>query len=132
MKNNSLETILIVDDDQSVRNSLMRYLQDAGYEVSTVANAEEALALAKDKIFDVAIVDMRLPGMNGDELILKLHKNYKSLRFLIYTGSSNYVLADALISIGLKPEHVITKPVMEMSLFLEKIARILNKGQNDE
>jgi len=61
--------ILILDDEQLVRNSLADYLQDAGFETVCFASGEEAIETLGSERFDVAVVDMRMPGMNGNQFI---------------------------------------------------------------
>lgn len=64
--------ILVVDDEQMVRENLVDYLEDEGLDVISVGSAEEALNLMKTEHADIAIVDMRLPVMHGNDLIIHL------------------------------------------------------------
>ena len=127
----NLKRILVVDDDRTVANSLKQYLEDADFEVTPAGRAEEALSFAEDNVFDAAILDIRLPGMNGEELLKRLHERDPSMRFLIYTGSSNYTLPESLVSIGIREEQVIPKPAESLSVFLKKINDLFNKGNDD-
>jgi CheY-like chemotaxis protein len=61
-------SILVVDDEELVRNFLKRVLKGAGYQVYTVSNGHEALTLLQSFVVDLVITDIRMPGMSGKEL----------------------------------------------------------------
>jgi len=121
-------TILVVDDEEPIRVSLRRYLGEFGYRAVAVADAEEALKAAERRRFDLGIIDMRLPGMNGDTLILRLRAMDPAMRFLIHTGSGEYELPPALRRIGLGSAHVLHKPLLDMRLLLDAIAGLEAMG----
>jgi CheY-like chemotaxis protein len=116
--------VLVVDDDPSVRESLVRFLEDHEFKVSSADSAEAALKLALKIQFDFAIVDIRLPNMEGGELIPRLHAYNPRTKFMVYTGSADYVLSDELVSFGMRPEHLFYKPVSDMKTFVETIKRL--------
>ena len=66
--------VLIIDDETSIRTSMGEFFEDFGFQVHTVGSAEAALAAIAEQDFDVAIVDIRLPGLDGDGLIIKGEK----------------------------------------------------------
>lgn len=66
--------VLVVDDDRLVLASLCRGLRQAGYRVSEAANGEDALSVAERTAPDLALLDVRMPGMNGIELGRLLHE----------------------------------------------------------
>lgn len=76
--------IMIVDDDRLVLAALSRGLKDAGYRVSTAANGEDALTIAVRDLPDLALLDMRLPGMNGIELGRRLRERVPFLYLSAY------------------------------------------------
>lgn len=117
--------VLIVDDDNSVRQSLSAFLDDYGFDVSTVSSAEEALDVLARESFDLAVVDLRLPGMSGDTLILKAHELSKKLRFLIHTGSKGFRLTEDLTEVGMKTEHVLLKPLADLKIILNAFNELL-------
>jgi DNA-binding NtrC family response regulator len=67
-------SVLIVDDEPLIRETLAEYLTNEGLNVTACADAEEALALAREERFDVALCDVQLPGMDGLELLRRLLK----------------------------------------------------------
>lgn len=120
--------ILVVDDEASVRNSLAGFLEDCGCTVAMAASAEEALTMLAHTPFDVAIVDLRLPDMNGDALILEAHGWQPSLRFLIHTGSVSFHLSDELHQIGISQAQIFLKPIADLNLLVQGIDRLLADG----
>ncbi len=119
--------ILIVDDERLTRISLADFLQEAGYETTTAEDGESAVRLHQAFPFDLCIVDIRLPGMNGVETILALHRIAPDTDFIIYTGSPQFILSPALQKTGLSEADVVRKPVYDMDIFVSKI-----KGASDE
>jgi DNA-binding NtrC family response regulator len=78
--------ILFVDDDEAFREALSDALRQSGFDVVTAQNAEEALHRAEERPFDVAIVDLRLPGRPGEELVRELHQRAPSTEIIVLTG----------------------------------------------
>jgi len=64
----STPTVLIIDDDCSMRLTLSVILEDEGYRVLTAADGEEGLAILRASPVDIALVDMKMPGLSGDEV----------------------------------------------------------------
>ena len=62
--------VLVIDDEGEIRDSLDTFLSLEGYEVSTAENGARGLAQAKDKPFDVAITDLKMPGLSGSDTIV--------------------------------------------------------------
>ena len=66
--------LLVVDDDDEIRKRSVQYFESKGYDTSSAANGNDALELAKQRVFHVAILDMSMPGMSGIELLEKLRQ----------------------------------------------------------
>src|SRR4051812_3782802 len=66
--------ILIVDDETLIRDTLAEFLQGEGFSVTACGSAEEALRLARERRFEVALCDVQLPGLDGIELLERLLK----------------------------------------------------------
>ena len=124
--------VLVTDDEPSVRGSLEWFLSDYGFDVSVAESAESALKLLSAKQYDVAIVDLRLPGMSGDALILEAHRIAPDVRFLLYTGSMDYRLSEDLKRIGVTPEQVYTKPVPDLADIARAVERLAREGSSDD
>jgi heterodisulfide reductase subunit A len=83
----AMKPILVVDDEAIVRESIRDWLKDSGYEVSVAESGEEALKLIQKQNFGVMILDLRLPGMNGIDVLKKvkvLNPNIKSIVITAY------------------------------------------------
>jgi len=118
-------SILIIDDEPSIRESLTEFLQDFDFSVETAESGEEALDMILEQDFNAAIVDLRLPGMSGESLILKAHEVKPKMAFLVHTGSVDYRISSGLQAIGVTSEHLFLKPLPDMSLLVDAINRIL-------
>ncbi|GAB6904970.1 Response regulator receiver domain protein (CheY-like) [Desulfosarcina cetonica] len=118
--------VLVVDDEPSIRNSLVEFLEDFEFNVSSADSAEEALDLIACFPFDIAIVDIRLPRLDGDSLIMQAHRLRPTMRFLIHTGSVEYKLGEDLCRIGILPEHVFLKPQMDLMVFRDAMIELMN------
>lgn len=119
-------TVLIVDDEPLIRLNLQAFLEDDGFDVLAAASAEQALSLLRNGQIDFAIVDMRLPGMDGNQLILSALSLNPSLKLLIHTGSVEYCLPSPLLERGLTESDIWLKPVADMSQLVREISSRLS------
>lgn len=87
-----MRKILIVDDDRVILHILAEGLRELGYEVATAVSGEEALRLARETSHDLAVLDMRMPGMSGVEVARELRRdNLASFVFLSAFGDETVV-----------------------------------------
>lgn len=101
--------VLIVDDEFSVRDSLSHWLEKDGLRVRSAENADEALDIARTQSFDVAIVDIRMPGMDGLELQRRFHDAWPEMATIIITAFASVDSAVRALKDG--AFDYITKPV---------------------
>ncbi len=127
MTDNSDVRVIVVEDEPSIRNSLADFLEDYDFYVFAAKSAEQALEVMTEESFHVALVDIRLPGINGDVFILKAHEIIPSMRFIIYTGSVDYALSKALQKISIKPEHIFLKPQPDLTAILVLIIELIKQ-----
>ncbi len=80
------ESILIVDDDESTRRSLSLILGKKGYETETAGTGREALKKAQGRFFNVALLDIRLPDVEGVELLMPLKRMHPDMIVFMITG----------------------------------------------
>ena len=78
--------LMLVDDEEDFLDSLARRLGKRDFDISTATEGKQAISLAKKEKFDVAILDMKMPGMDGMELLGILKKKHRFLEILILTG----------------------------------------------
>lgn len=106
--------VLIVDDEPFVVMSVMAILEDNDIAAEAVDSGEEALELVGSSEYDIVLVDLRLPSMQGDELIVRLHELRPNMKFAIHTGSTWFEPTDDLKKAGIKREHLLYKPVVDL------------------
>ena len=126
--NNADIRVLLVDDEEMIRDCVLAYLEDEGFNVYTAATAEEALESIVSISPSVCISDMSLPGMNGDEFIVMAHAICPSTVFLLHTGML-YTLSKELRAIGMTADDVILKPIHNLSRLVDKIKLIAAEGR---
>ncbi len=78
--------LLLVDDDEWIRDSLSLYFEGEGCRLATVGTAEEAMEEIKRQVYDIIIVDYRLPGMDGIEFLEKVKDSYPDALTLLITA----------------------------------------------
>ena len=120
--NNENKTVLYVDDDEMVLEVGSLMLQKLGYSVLTASEGQEAIEIFKKNKVAIAILDMRMPGMNGYELYQQLKKINPKAKILLASGYTGDQSEKGLISIGF--DGFIQKPFVLKHLS-EKIKDIL-------
>jgi len=83
---NQKESILIVDDDEGVRKSLKLIFNKKGYKTDTAETAQKALKKAHNKYFNIALIEFKLPDMEGTILLSKLKELYPKMTCFIITS----------------------------------------------
>ncbi len=115
--------VMVVDDDPGVCSSLAAFLEDWGLEVETFGSGEEALEWLRSGDIQVAVVDLRLPGISGDQLIPMMREISPNLPCIIYTGSADFTGIPELRDVP-----VYKKPISDLSILVERIMA-LAKGR---
>jgi DNA-binding NtrC family response regulator len=87
------ENILVVDDDMSVRIIFSSVLRQEGYRVTAVKNGYEAIKAMDEESFDLALVDLRMPGLDGIEVLEKIKGRRPQTRVIIFTGYGSIITA---------------------------------------
>ncbi|MGV7927739.1 MAG: response regulator [Spirochaetota bacterium] len=85
-----MSKILVVEDEQHQRELYAMELQDEGYEVDQAANGREAVDKVKANRYDLVVLDIRMPEMDGIEALGKILSRDKKIPIIIYTAYSNY------------------------------------------
>ena len=100
--------LLLVDDDRSIREMVKRMLVRQGHACTEVGSGAEALELLRYSTFDAAIIDLRMPGMDGLELLAAIRDHYEDLPILVATGS--HESRDAVQTLKLGADEYVNKP----------------------
>jgi two-component system, response regulator, stage 0 sporulation protein F len=85
-----MSKILIVEDEQHQRELYSMELQEEGYQVDQASNGKEAVELVKGNKYDLVVLDIRMPEMDGIEALGKILSRDKKIPIIIYTAYSNY------------------------------------------
>jgi len=102
------DSVLVVDDDAVFRERLGRAFQDRGYRVKTAANHGEALRRLSEFEPKIAIVDLRLPGPSGLQIVADLRARSAQMQILVLTGYGS--IANALEAVRLGADGYLSKP----------------------
>ncbi|MEL6716728.1 MAG: response regulator, partial [Planctomycetota bacterium] len=100
--------MLLVDDDEILRERLARALRERGFDVRTAANVDDAVQLAEADSPEYAVVDLRMPGKGGMELLRELQRVDAGTRALVLTGYGS--IATAVEAVRLGAVNFIPKP----------------------
>ena len=121
--------ILIIDDDENIRKVLTTILEDEGYDVESVDTAKKAIERTRRKFYNLALIDIRLPDMEGIELLTKMKNTTPKIRKIIITGYPT--LQNAVEAVNRGADAYIMKP-FDMEKVLEEIKDQLKKQQNEK
>jgi len=101
-------SILLVDDDERLRSRMVRAFIARGYEAQQADGYEAAIAIAASESPEYAVVDLRMPGKSGLELVRELHRIDAATKIVVLTGYGS--IATALEAVRLGATHYLTKP----------------------
>jgi DNA-binding NtrC family response regulator len=121
--------ILIIDDDENIRKVLTTILEDEGYDVESVDTAKKAIERTRRKFYNLALIDIRLPDMEGIELLTKMKNTTPKIRKIIITGYPT--LQNAVEAVNRGADAYIMKP-FDMEKVLEEIKDQLKKQQKEK
>lgn len=81
-------SILIVDDEVNMRSTLGDILKDEGYEIATAENGEQAVEMCHERVYDVILMDVRMPGINGVEAFRQIRRLQAGAKVILMTAYS--------------------------------------------
>jgi DNA-binding NtrC family response regulator len=129
MRMDETARILIVDDDENIRKVLAAILEDKGYKVESVGTAREAIERTKRKFFNLALIDIRLPDMEGVELLTRVKNTTPRMRKMIITGYPT--LQNAVDAVNRGADAYILKP-FDVEKVLKTIEQQLRKQEQEK
>jgi DNA-binding NtrC family response regulator len=121
--------ILIVDDDENIRKVLTTILEDEGYIIESVDTAKKAIERTKRKSYNLALIDIRLPDMEGIELLTRMKDTTPKMRKIIITGYPT--IHNAMEAVNRGADVYILKP-FDMEKVLRTIEDQLEKQQAEK
>ena len=120
---NTYDKILVVDDDDTLSESIVKILENQGYVLDVAKNGFEAEMKLKNKNYNLVLVDIRLPDITGIELLVKINKYSPRTKKIVLTGYPN--TETAIKSVNEKADAYLVKP-FDTDNFLNVIAEQLD------
>jgi len=106
--------ILVIDDESALRQSFTRILQKVGHDITTAASGKEGLSLLSEHPFDLVYLDIRMPDMNGLEILKIIHAKFPELSVILFTAQPD--LNSALEALRYGAKDYLLKPLKPQSL----------------
>jgi DNA-binding NtrC family response regulator len=123
-----LISVLVVDDDEEIRNMLASILEEQDYSVETVENGKKAISVCEKASFDVALIDIDLPDIKGTELLQRLKKVRPKMVKIIVTGHPS--IENAAKSVNERADGYVLKP-FNVAELLEMIKKLVAEKSNE-
>jgi len=121
--------ILIVDDEKNIRLTLSQALETLGAEIDTAANGEEALAKLKGREFGLILLDIRMPGMDGMEVLRRVREIRPDIRIIMITAYGT--IESAVEALKLGAVDFLQKP-FDPEEIRELVSRVMDRDRLDE
>ncbi len=120
--------ILVVDDDESIRNTVKAILEDEGYIVDLAATGREAIKRTEEALYNVALLDIRLPDMEGVELLKLMKDTVPRTRKIMMTGYPS--MQNAITALNKNADAYLIKPV-DIEKLLNTVKEQLQLQENE-
>jgi DNA-binding NtrC family response regulator len=121
--------ILVIDDDENIRSVLTAILEDEGYTVETADTAKKGIEKSEKEFYNLALIDVRLPDMEGTELLAKIRETKPKMRKIIVTGYPT--LQNAVAAVNKGADAFIMKP-FDVDKILQTIKEQLQKQKEEK
>jgi putative two-component system response regulator len=119
--------ILLIDDEPNIRESIGAYLEDNDYEILEAASGREGVDLFLEKNPDCVLVDLRMPGMGGLEVLAELTEKSPETPILVVSGTG--VIQDAVGALRLGAWDFVTKPIVDMDILGHAVAKAMERAE---
>ena len=121
------EMILLVEDDAAVRLSFQSYLEDSGYRVLPAGDGEQGIGLFRQHHPDLCITDLRMPKMDGLEVLRLIRQEAPDLPVIVVSGAGT--LADSVEALRLGAWDYLIKPVSDLTMIRHAVSEALEKAR---
>jgi DNA-binding NtrC family response regulator len=121
--------ILVIDDNEGIRKVLKTILEDEGYSVDTAAHGKEAIRKSYGKFYNLALIDIKLPDMEGTKLLKRIKDTVPKMRKIILTGYPS--IKNAIEAVNQGADAYIVKP-FDMDKVLATIKEQLKKQEEEK
>ncbi|HHK0522566.1 TPA: two-component system response regulator RssB [Pseudomonas aeruginosa] len=119
-------TLLIIDDDEVVRESLAAYLEDSNFKVLQALNGLQGLQIFESEQPDLVICDLRMPQIDGLELIRRIRQTASETPIIVLSGAS--VMSDAVEALRLGAADYLIKPLEDLAVLEHSVRRALDRA----
>ena len=110
--------ILLVDDNEAFLDSAMDVLEMEGFDVTTASSGEEGVRKVRSGSFDVVLMDIKMPGLNGVEAFIEMKKHHPNIRVIICTA---YMIDDLIRQARREGAFAVLNKPFEIDLLLKTI-----------
>lgn len=117
--------LLIIDDDAIVRESIAMYLADSGYQILEAGNGSDGLALFRAQCPDLVLTDLRMPGIDGLQVLAAIHEHSPDTPVIVVSGAG--VVTDVVEALRLGASDYLIKPVVDMEMLVHAINKSLER-----
>jgi len=128
MKDQKIQ-VLVADDEDGLRSTIVAWLGDEGFVVEQASNGLDAIKLVQSKDFDIALLDIKMPGANGLEVLRYIKKNSVATEVVMMTGMSDVSMAVEAMKLGAK--EYLTKPV-DMDQLVPQLQTLIRTRDAEE
>ncbi|WP_160287575.1 two-component system response regulator RssB [Pseudomonas knackmussii] len=119
-------TLLIIDDDEVVRESLAAYLEDSGFKVLQATNGQQGLQIFQHELPDLVVCDLRMPQMDGLELIRRVGDMAVEIPVIVLSGAG--VMSDVVEALRLGAADYLIKPLEDLAVLEHSVRRALDRA----
>jgi PAS domain S-box-containing protein len=119
--------ILIIDDEKAIRDSFGAHLEDCGYEILTAENGRVGLSLFEKKQTDLVIVDLRMPEVDGIQVLQQISRVSPLTPLIVASGTG--IITDAIDALHYGAWDYLLKPIADLSILTHAVEAALEKGQ---
>jgi CheY-like chemotaxis protein len=123
MRMDATKTILVVEDDDAFRRTIIAFLEDCGYEILQAANGREGLDLFLQKHPDAVLTDMRMPEMDGLAMTQRIKETRPATPVIAITGTASNEARQLILQAG--AAECLPKPIHDLQILDDALRRVL-------
>jgi len=127
MNDDSTRTVLTIDDDDPFRQSIAGFLEDYDYRIIEANNGREGVELFRDRSPDLVLVDLRMPGLNGLEVLKIIRQESAGTPVIVISGTGD--ISTAVEALRLGAWDYILKPIQDMGVLLHAVEKVVERAR---
>lgn len=126
MSEKSVVKLLTIEDEEFVRESIVAYFEDSGFDVISAENGEEGLAVFYEHSPDIVLTDLRMPRLSGFDVVKKIHETNPEVPVVVVSGTG--VIQDSIEAIRMGAWDYVTKPISDMAVLEHIVNKVLERA----